>query len=57
LSSLAIELPETEARALIRLLHDRDHQDAFPELYGQLQKHFFEMMTISEFQALVGEDL
>jgi hypothetical protein len=51
-----VELSDIEARALIVMLHENDHQDHFPELYDQLQKHFFQRMTVQEFRALVGDE-
>ena len=55
MTRLVLELPELEARDLFRHLHQAVDPERFPDLYQQLQKHFFESMTILEFQKLIGE--
>jgi hypothetical protein len=57
MSSLNVQVPETEALALYRLLHRLpDGQEMYWELYRQLQLHFFQTLTVEEVtQLLEGE--
>ncbi len=58
MSDVILQLPETEARGLYRLLHRLDEgQEAYAEAYRQLQLHFFRVLTVEELTRLLDGDL
>jgi len=57
MNEVVLRLPEEEALALYRQLHQHPNQDAYCETYRQLQGHFFQVLTIEEVTALLeGEE-
>lgn len=54
---VTLQLPESEAKALYRLLHLTDEgQEVYCEAYRQLQGHFFRSMTVDQVTALLERD-
>ena len=56
MTNIPVTLDHTEARYLFRLLHRLDDQSEVSSLYLQLQKYFFQTMTVAELMALLEEE-
>lgn len=56
MTNIPVTLDHTEARYLFRLLHRLDDQSEVSSLYLQLQKYFFQTMTVAELKALLEEE-
>ena len=53
MTAVSLEIEEDQARDLYRFLHRSEGQVRFPDVYLQLQKYFFQKMTIVEIQRLL----
>jgi hypothetical protein len=51
-----LQLDEDQARELYRLLHQQEDQSRYHQAYGQLQRYFFDRLTIAELQELLEAD-
>lgn len=57
MTTIPVTLDDTEARYLYRLLHQLEDQSELSSLYLQLQKHFFQTLTVAELHELLEEVL